>query len=72
MNEGNWIIAKRILEDLGYVIDVCHICTVTDRYECTNEEARDVINYVYNEVCDLIDERINDRCKFLEYKYKYE
>ena len=72
MNEGNWIIAKRMLEDLGYVIDVCHICTITDRYECTDEEARDVLKDVYNEVCDLIDQRIIDRCEFLEYKYKHE
>ena len=64
--------AKKTLEDLGYVIDVCHLCTVTDRYECTDEDARDVLNDVYNEVCDLIDERINDRCKFLEYKCKDE
>ena len=72
MSEGNWIIAKRMLEDLGYVIDVCHICTITDRYECTDEEARDVLKDVYDEVCDIIDERIIDRCEFLEYKYKYE
>ena len=62
--------AKKVLEDLGYIIDVCHICTITDRYECTDEEARDVLKDVYDDVCNIIDERIIDRCEFLTYKYK--
>tara|TARA_R110002020_G_scaffold35241_3_gene106499 strand:- start:10403 stop:10660 length:258 start_codon:yes stop_codon:yes gene_type:complete len=64
--------AKKTLEDLGHVIDVCHICTVTDRYECTDEEARDILDDVYNELCDTIDRRILDRCEFLGYKEKDE
>lgn len=62
--------AKKVLEDLGYVVDVCHICTVTDRYECTDEEARDILDDVYNGSMEEIDFRILERCEFLEYKEK--
>jgi|TARA_R100000482_G_scaffold54231_1_gene19450 hypothetical protein len=64
--------AKKVLEDLGYVVDVAHICTVTDRYECTDEDAREVLKDVYEGAWHTIKERVHDRCEFLEYKYKDE
>lgn len=64
--------AKKVLEDLGYVVDVCHICTVTDRYECTDEDAREVLKDVYDVIWHTIKERVHDRCENLEFKNKDE
>ena len=64
--------AKKVLEDLGHVVDVAHISTVTDDYECTDEEAREVLKEVYEVIWHTIKERVQDRCENLEYKYKHE
>ena len=64
--------AKKVLEDLGYVVDVCHICTVTDRYECTDEDAREVLKDVYEVIWHTIKERVHDRCEDLQFKNKDE
>ena len=64
--------AKKVLEDLGYVVDVAHISTVTDHYECTDEDAREVLKYVYEVIWHTIKERVHDRCEDLQFKNKDE
>jgi aconitase B len=64
--------AKKVLEDLGYVVDVAHISTVTDHYECTDEDAREVLEGVYEVTWHTIKERVHDRCENLEFKNKDE
>jgi|TARA_Y100000033_G_scaffold25992_1_gene24609 hypothetical protein len=64
--------AKKVLEDLGYVVDVAHISTVTDHYECTDEDAREVLKDVYEVIWHTIKERVHDRCEDLQFKNKDE
>ena len=64
--------AKKVLEDLGYVVDVAHISTVTDQYECTDEDAREVLEGVYEVIWHTIKERVHDRCENLQFKNKDE
>ena len=62
--------AKKVLEDLGYVVDVTATFLVTEQYKCTEEDARDILEDVYRELWDTIEERMHDRCENLEFEEK--
>tara|TARA_R100000654_G_scaffold55736_3_gene82073 strand:+ start:1452 stop:1670 length:219 start_codon:yes stop_codon:yes gene_type:complete len=64
--------AKKDLEDLGYVVDVTATFLLTEQYECTEEDARDILEDVYRELWDTIEERVHDRCENLQFKNKDE
>ena len=65
MNTAEFKIAMQMLEELGFVVDVCHISALTNHYKCTKEQARDILEDVYLELEDTILDRMHDRCEHL-------
>ena len=55
--------AKDFLRSEGYFVDnLWHITDVQDKFECTDEEAQDVLYLVFSDdyVCDTIQRKIYD------------
>lgn len=55
--------AKDFLRSEGYFVDnLWHVTDVQDKFECTDEEAQDVLYWVFSDdyVCDTIQRKIYD------------
>lgn len=67
--------SKLNLHDAGYFTDnLWHIDDVMDNFECTEEQAMEVLNKVMTSsyVTNAVFELINDECAAREYKRKFD
>ena len=50
----------KVLENLGYVVNLWHISEVTDYYKCSKAEAAVIIDEVFDELEEQIFDRVHD------------
>lgn len=65
MNHQEILIAKEVLRKAGYHIDsLWHVQDVTDRFECDNDQAYELLTNVLDTSVDRVYEMIHHQAKY--------